>query len=268
MKTIAETENEIVEDFELFGEWEEKYQYIIELGQKLNSYPEEFKTDDHKIKGCQSSVWLHSYVKDGLVYFDADSDSTFVKGEIALLINVLSARTPEEIVQAELGFIDRIGFRQHVAQTRANGLAAMIKQMKLYALGFQLKQQQEVIPQEEKMNMTEQEIEKENIVIPEVKGLRERIIDVLKSCYDPEIPVDIWELGLIYEINISDGNDVNIKMTLTSPACPVAETLPPDVEQKVRDIADVNSAKVEITFEPPWEKEMMSEEARLELGMW
>jgi FeS assembly SUF system protein len=104
--------------------------------------------------------------------------------------------------------------------------------------------------------------------IPEVKSLRDRIIDVLKSCYDPEIPVDIWELGLIYEININEGNDVHIMMTLTSPACPVAETLPPDVEQKVRDIPDVNSAKVEITFNPPWEKEMMSEEARLELGMW
>ena len=104
--------------------------------------------------------------------------------------------------------------------------------------------------------------------IPEVKSLRDRIIDVLKSCYDPEIPVDIWELGLIYEININEGNDVHIMMTLTSPACPVAETLPPDVEQKVRDIPDVNSAKVEITFNPPWEKDMMSEEARLELGMW
>ena len=104
--------------------------------------------------------------------------------------------------------------------------------------------------------------------IPEVKSLRDRIIDVLKSCYDPEIPVDTWELGLIYEININEGNDVHIMMTLTSPACPVAETLPPDVEQKVRDIPDVNTAKVEITFNPPWEKDMMSEEARLELGMW
>jgi len=101
-----------------------------------------------------------------------------------------------------------------------------------------------------------------------VKPLRDRIIDVLKSCYDPEIPVDIYELGLIYEINISDGNDVHILMTLTSPACPVAETLPPDVEQKVRNIPDVNSAKVEITFNPPWDKDMMSEEARMELGFW
>ncbi len=101
-----------------------------------------------------------------------------------------------------------------------------------------------------------------------VKPLRDRIIDVLKSCYDPEIPVDIYELGLIYEININEGHDVHILMTLTSPACPVAETLPPDVEQKVRNIPDVNSAKVEITFNPPWDKDMMSEEARMELGFW
>ena len=101
-----------------------------------------------------------------------------------------------------------------------------------------------------------------------VKPLRERVVEVLKTCYDPEIPVDIYELGLIYEINIDAGNDVNIKMTLTSPACPVAETLPVDVEQKIKGIPDVNNARVEITFDPPWEKEMMSEEAKLELGMW
>lgn len=96
--------------------------------------------------------------------------------------------------------------------------------------------------------------------------LTQRVIDVLKSCFDPEIPVDIWELGLIYEIDINEENDVRIKMTLTSPSCPVAETLPPDVEEKIRGIKDVKSSKVEITFEPPWEKEMMSEVAQLELG--
>ncbi len=112
--------------------------------------------------------------------------------------------------------------------------------------------------------------EEKNIIVPPdyVKPLRERIIDVLKTCYDPEIPVDIYELGLIYEIQINEGNDVHIKMTLTSPACPVAETLPVDVELKIKAIPDVNSAVVEITFDPPWEKEMMSEEAKLELGMW
>ena len=139
MLGMLQTENEIVEDFELFEEWDEKYQYIIELGQKLPALSDEFKTDDRKIKGCQSSVWLHASVSDGKIIFKAESDSTFVKGEIALLIQVMSGRTPEEIIKAELGFIDRIGLRQHMAQTRANGLASMIKQMKLYAVGFQHK---------------------------------------------------------------------------------------------------------------------------------
>jgi FeS assembly SUF system protein len=96
--------------------------------------------------------------------------------------------------------------------------------------------------------------------------LTQRVIDTIKTCYDPEIPVDIWELGLIYEINIDDEKNLNIKMTLTSPSCPVAETLPPEVEQKLREVEGIKSAKIELTFEPPWEKEMMSEVAQLELG--
>ena len=104
------------------------------------------------------------------------------------------------------------------------------------------------------------------IIVSTNTELAQKVIEVIKSCYDPEIPVDIWELGLIYEININEGNEVKIKMTLTSPSCPVAETLPPDVEQKIREIQGVKSSKVEITFDPPWEKEMMSEVAQLELG--
>jgi FeS assembly SUF system protein len=102
----------------------------------------------------------------------------------------------------------------------------------------------------------------------DIRPLEERVKDVLRNCYDPEIPVNILELGLIYELNILEGNDVHIKMTLTSPACPVAETLPVDVEQKIKALPDVNNAKVEITFDPPWDKDMMSEEAKMELGMW
>ncbi len=96
--------------------------------------------------------------------------------------------------------------------------------------------------------------------------LTQKVIDVIKTCYDPEIPVDIWELGLIYEIDLDIENNLNVKMTLTSPSCPVAETLPPEVEQKLRDIEGIKSAKITLTFEPPWEKEMMSEVAQLELG--
>ena len=139
MRTIAEIENEIVDDFALFDTWEEKYQYIIEIGQKLKPLAAEFKTDDNKIKGCQSSVWLTANENNGIIEFFADSDSVFVKGEIAVLMEVLSGQPAEAIVNAELGFIDQIGLRSHMAQTRANGLAAMIKQMKLYAVGFQHK---------------------------------------------------------------------------------------------------------------------------------
>jgi FeS assembly SUF system protein len=96
--------------------------------------------------------------------------------------------------------------------------------------------------------------------------LAQRVIDTIKTCYDPEIPVDVWELGLIYEINIDDDSNLNVIMTLTSPSCPVAETLPPEIEQKLRETEGIKSAKIELTFEPPWEKEMMSEVAQLELG--
>jgi cysteine desulfuration protein SufE len=127
-------EQEIIDDFALFDTWEDKYQYIIELGQKLPVFNTQFKTDDYRIKGCQSSVWLDASYSDGRIVFYADSDSTFVKGEIALLMKVLSGRTPQEILDAKLEFIDSIGLRQHMAVTRANGLNAMVKQMKAYAL--------------------------------------------------------------------------------------------------------------------------------------
>jgi len=104
------------------------------------------------------------------------------------------------------------------------------------------------------------------IIIAKNTELTQRVIDMIKTCYDPEIPVDIWELGLIYEINLDDENNLNVKMTLTSPSCPVAETLPPEVEQKLRGVEGIKSAKIELTFDPPWEKEMMSEVAQVELG--
>ena len=138
--SIEELEKSIVEDVELFDEWAEKYQYIIEIGQKLPALDDKYKIDENRIKGCQSSVWLHAYSENGKVFFEADSDSTFVKGEIALLINVLSGQDPKDVVDSELKFIDEIGLRQHIAVTRASGLASMIKQMKLYALGLTSKQ--------------------------------------------------------------------------------------------------------------------------------
>lgn len=133
MNTLAEAEQEIIDDFNLFETWEDKYQYIIDLGRQLPPLDEKFKNDEYKIKGCQSSVWLHCYTENGRIFFNADSDSTFVKGEIALLIKVLNGRTPDEIKNAELRFIDAIGLRQHLSMTRANGLASMINKMKSFA---------------------------------------------------------------------------------------------------------------------------------------
>jgi FeS assembly SUF system protein len=104
------------------------------------------------------------------------------------------------------------------------------------------------------------------IIITQNTELTQKVIDVIKTCYDPEIPVDIWELGLIYEIELDKENNLKVKMTLTSPSCPVAETLPPEVEQKLREIEGIKSAKIELTFDPPWDKNMMSEVAQVELG--
>lgn len=134
--TIQDTENEIVEDFSLFDTWDEKYEYIIDLGKKLPQLDEQYKTEDNIVKGCQSTVWLHADNKDGKVFYEADSDAIIVKGLISMLIKVLSGHKPDDILAADLDFINKIGMTGHLAQTRANGLLAMVRQMKNYALAF------------------------------------------------------------------------------------------------------------------------------------
>jgi len=133
LKPILDIEQELMDDFSMFETWEEKYEYLIDLGKKLSPLDPSFKTDDYKIKGCQSSVWIHSSYKDGLVYFEGDSDAVIVKGLVSLMIMVLNGQAPKDIVDAPLAFIDSIGLSSHLAQTRSNGLRAMIKQMKLEA---------------------------------------------------------------------------------------------------------------------------------------
>lgn len=137
MSTIQENENMIVEEFELFDDWMQKYDYLIELGNSLPIIEDEFKTEDYLIKGCQSRVWLNAYKENGLVYFKADSDAIITKGIVALLIQVLSGQKPEKIMESELFFIDQIGLKEHLSPTRSNGLVSMIKQMKMYAIALQ-----------------------------------------------------------------------------------------------------------------------------------
>lgn len=137
--TILEVQNEITDEFSMFDDWMQRYEYIIELGKSLPLIDEIYKTEDNIIKGCQSKVWLHADEKNGKIYFTADSDAILTKGIIAILIRVFSGRTPDEILNADMAFIDKIGLKEHLSPTRANGLVSMIKQIKLYALAFEAK---------------------------------------------------------------------------------------------------------------------------------
>ena len=132
--TLQEAENAIVEEFSMYDEWLDKYEYLIELGKALKDYPEEARTEDRLIKGCQSRVWLDYSVEDGKIVFNADSDAIITKGIVALLVRVMSGRSAEEVATMELYFIDEIGLGENLSPTRSNGLRAMVKQMKLSAL--------------------------------------------------------------------------------------------------------------------------------------
>jgi cysteine desulfuration protein SufE len=140
--TIQETGQEIIGEFEMFDDWMGRYEHIIELGRSLPLIEEKYKTEDKLIKGCQSRVWLHSELNRGKVNFTADSDAIITKGLVALVIRALSGHTPDEIINADLGFIDSIGLKEHLSPTRSNGLVSMIKQMKLDALAYKAKQNQ------------------------------------------------------------------------------------------------------------------------------
>lgn len=134
--TIKEIQNEIVDEFSLFDDWMERYEYIIELGKKLPLIKEEYKTDDNIIKGCQSKVWLKGEQKEEVIVFTAESDAILTKGIIAILIRTFSNQKASAILEADLDFIDQIGLKEHLSPTRANGLVSMIKNIKMYALAF------------------------------------------------------------------------------------------------------------------------------------
>lgn len=138
--TIAAREAEIVEEFSMFDEWLDKYEHIIELGKSLAPLSAELHQDTWKVKGCQSQVWLHPVAGPGVLHFEADSDAAITKGLVALMVRVLSGQPPRAIAEAPLEFLERIGLREHLSPTRSNGLAAMVKQMKLYAAAMAAKE--------------------------------------------------------------------------------------------------------------------------------
>jgi cysteine desulfuration protein SufE len=136
-KSIHEIQDEILDEFSMFDDWMQRYEYMIELGKSLELIDEKYKTDDYTIKGCQSKVWVFAELKDQFIQFSADSDAIITKGIIALLLRVFSGQKPQDILDAELYFIDQIGLKEHLSPTRANGLLSMIKQIKLYAVAYQ-----------------------------------------------------------------------------------------------------------------------------------
>ena len=136
MSSIKKIQAEIVEDFGMFDDWMQKYEYLIDLGNELAPIKEQYKTEDNLIKGCQSRVWLHAEHTQGKIIFTADSDAIMTKGIVAILINVLSNQAPKDIATAKLDFINEIGLKDQLSPTRANGLVSMIKKMKLYAIAF------------------------------------------------------------------------------------------------------------------------------------
>lgn len=265
--TIQERAREAADEFALFDDWLGKYEHLIELGRSVPEIEDAYKTDRFKIRGCQSQVWIRPELRDGILYFTGDSDALITKGLVALLLRVLSGHPPKEIAEADLSFIDEIGMTEHLSPTRKNGLSSMIKQLKLYALAHvQMLENPELAGGDGTMESISAATAASDEDLPSKEELEAEIIEVLRTVYDPEIPLNIYDLGLIYEIKIHDDRSVFIKMTLTAPNCPVADILPQQVESTVATLPGVRDARVQLTFEPPFSIEMMSDEAKLTLG--
>lgn len=248
VSSVALEQEQVIEEFSQFTDWSDKYEYLIDLGKELAPLDPKYKTDLYAVKGCQSKVWVHAEVKDGRIYLQADSDAVITKGIIALLIRVLSGQKVEEVAGAELYFIDAIGLKSHLSPTRSNGLKSMIQHIKSYARYTPANVPDSLnIGKEKKMEM---------------------MIQKIKEVYDPEIPVDIWELGLIYSLLIDDHGKVDITMTLTSPACPVAGSLPLEVQEKLLSLDFVKDVELKLVWEPAWNKNRMSDEAKMALDMF
>ena len=275
--SLEEKKQAVIEEFSMYDEWLDKYEYLIELGKALEAYPEEEKTEEKLIKGCQSRVWLDYELKDGKLYFRADSDAIITKGIISLLISVYSGRTPAEIAADDFGFVDRIGLKENLSPTRANGLVSMIDTIKWVANEMAEKEKMagqaghdENTQAGHDENMQAGHDEKSVLTAEDVAALQPLYADVilaLKQVYDPEIPVNIYDLGLIYELNIDKDRKVSIVMTFTAPNCPMADEVMHEVEESVKRVPGVTGCSIELTFEPVWDRSMLSEEARVDLGL-
>ena len=242
---IIKEQDQVIEEFAQFTDWTDKYEYLIDLGKALPPLPEKYKTDFYAIKGCQAKVWLHAEAKNGRLYLNADSDAFITKGIIALLIRVLSG---QKIADSDLFFIDAIGLKSHLSPTRSNGLKSMIQHIKSYA--------------------RHSPGQVSAVGKPDKEQQMQMMIQRIKEVYDPEIHVDIWELGLIYSLDIDEQGKVKVTMTLTSPACPVAGSLPLEVQEKLLSLDFVTDVDLKLVWDPAWNKSKMSDEAKMALDMY
>jgi len=246
--SIIREQEQIVEEFAQFTDWSDRYEYLIDLGKALPHLDDKYKSDIYLVKGCQSKVWLHADVNEGRLYLYADSDTVITKGIMALLIRVFSGQLLTDIAHTDLFFIDAIGLKSHLSPTRSNGLNSMIQHIKSYTKHLPLKEN--AAPHHD------------------VAQQQELMIEKIKEVYDPEIPVDIYELGLIYSLDIDSMGKVKVTMTLTSPACPVAGSLPLEVQEKLLSLPFVTDVELTLVWDPPWNKDRMSDVARMALDMF
>lgn len=279
--TTKDVLNELESDFAMLPTWEDRYQYIIDLGKALPALPEDDRKDENLVRGCQSRVWLVPSIVDGKIRLRADSDAIIVRGLVALVLKVYDNRTPEDILSSPVSEFDRLGLLQHLSPNRANGLASMVSNIARVAeVARAAAVHRTASATTSDGSSSTETTSSTNTAATTTESTdsssdahhplptRDAIIDALKTVYDPEIPIDIYDLGLIYEVRVSTDGTVHILMTLTTPNCPSAQQLPSDVEQAARSVPGVIDVTVEITFDPPWDKTMMSESALFQIGLF
>ncbi len=270
------TLEELHENFELLGDWEQRFTYLLDLGRKVPKMDKPDLIEANRVHGCQSQVWLKMDIEPAdnggspRVRFVANSDAHIVNGLIAILMVMYNGKPAQEILAADaVATFKQLELEEHLSPTRRNGLHAMVNRIRELAgkaLSEQFSGAATAAPADNGKDQSPAPVE------PTGDGpgdIKEKVYEALKKVYDPEIPVNIYELGLIYDVHVSDdGKRVSVTMTLTTPNCPEAQTLPQTVENYVAAIDEVEEVNVHITWEPMWHRDMMSEEAKLELGLF
>jgi len=279
-------------ELELFDDVMDKYEYIIELGKQLLPLQDKYKTMLFKVQGCQSQIWLHPYVEEGKIYFEAGGDALIAKGLVDILIRIYSGHSAKEILETDTAELKELHLSEIISSGRQNGIASMIKRIYAFAKETSASQtttasftEETSASQTATASFAKETSASQTATASFAKEtsasqtatasfdeelIRKKIISGLEQIYDPEIPVNIYTLGLIYKIDIilfKEKVCCYIEMTLTSPACPVAESLVEQVYNVSYLIEEIDEMNVELVFEPPWSPDKIPYEAKLELGL-